>query len=156
MMALLQRVSQARVRVAGEVIGAIDHGLLALVCAVHGDTVREADALLARLLALRIFADAAGKMNRSVQAVGGGLLLVPQFTLAADTRGGHRPSFSAAARPDVGRPLFDHLLARAREMHAPVAAGAFGADMKVELVNDGPVTLMLDIAPPPDRSQEVA
>ena len=147
MMALLQRVSHARVRVAGELVGAIDHGLLALVCAVHGDTAREADALLARMLALRIFADAAGKMNRSLRDVLGGLLLVPQFTLAADTRGGTRPSFSAAAGAEAARALFDHLLAQARVQHAPVAAGRFGADMQVELVNDGPVTLMLDIAP---------
>lgn len=143
MLALLQRVSHARVEVTGRVVGAIEHGLLVLVCAEPDDTEDHASRLVDRLLALRVFADAEGKMNLDLKAVGGGLLLVPQFTLAADTRKGTRPGFSRAAPPDVGRRLFDRVLALARERHAPVAAGEFGAHMAVSLTNDGPVTLWL-------------
>ncbi|GGE70238.1 D-aminoacyl-tRNA deacylase [Massilia psychrophila] len=145
MIALLQRVSHASVVVDGAQIGAIDAGLLVLVCAEKGDTEREADALLAKLLAYRVFGDDAGKMNRSVTDVGGGLLLVPQFTLAADTNSGTRPSFSPAASPQHGLRLFDHFVARARARHPLVATGRFGADMKVALTNDGPVTFWLQI-----------
>lgn len=151
MIALIQRVSQARVRVDDQVIGAIDHGVLVLLCAVRGDSERESETLLAKLLSLRIFADDAGRMNRSVGDVAGGVLIVPQFTLAADTSGGTRPSFSRAASPEIGRALFDRFVAMAKARHAPVATGAFGAGMKVELVNDGPVTLWLDI-PPKERT----
>lgn len=149
MIALIQRVSQARVRVAGEVVGAIDGGLLVLLCAERGDTEREAETLLAKTLALRVFADDAGKMNRNVGDTSGGLLIVPQFTLAADTSGGTRPSFSRAAPPDIGRVLFDRFVALAQVQHALVAAGVFGAHMQVELVNDGPVTLWLQVASVP-------
>ena len=145
MIALLQRVRQARVEVDGEVVGRIDAGLLAFVCAEPADTEAQAAKLVDKLLALRIFADAAGKMNRSVQDVGGGLLLVSQFTLAADTRGGKRPSFSAAAPPAQGRALFDAVLRLARQRHPVVEAGRFGADMQVHLVNDGPVTIPLTV-----------
>jgi D-tyrosyl-tRNA(Tyr) deacylase len=138
---LLQRVREARVEVDGEVIGAIGQGLLVLVCAERGDTEVQADKLLAKVLKLRIFGDAAGKMNLSVQDVGGGLLLVSQFTLAADTSGGNRPGFSGAAAPDEGRRLYDHFVARARAAHPEVATGRFAADMQVHLVNDGPVTI---------------
>jgi D-tyrosyl-tRNA(Tyr) deacylase len=138
---LLQRVREARVEVEGEVIGAIGQGLLVLVCAERGDTEVQADKLLAKVLKLRIFGDAAGKMNLSVQDVGGGLLLVSQFTLAADTSAGNRPGFSGAAAPDEGRRLYDHFVARARAAHPVVATGRFAADMQVHLVNDGPVTI---------------
>lgn len=147
MIALIQRVSQARVQVDGETIGAIGHGLLVLLCAERGDTDGESAALLAKILALRVFSDDAGKMNRDVRDVGGGLLIVPQFTLAADTSGGNRPSFSRAAPPDIGRERFDRFVAAARSQHEPVAGGAFGAHMHVELVNDGPVTLWLEVSP---------
>jgi D-tyrosyl-tRNA(Tyr) deacylase len=147
MIALLQRVSQAGVVVDGATVGAIQAGLLVLVCAEKGDTEREADALLAKLLSYRVFADEAGKMNRSVTDVQGGLLLVPQFTLAADTRSGTRPSFSPAASPEDGRRLFDYFVRRARASHGNVETGQFGADMKVSLVNDGPVTFWLQIDP---------
>ncbi|UCG99075.1 MAG: D-tyrosyl-tRNA(Tyr) deacylase [Burkholderiales bacterium] len=147
MIALIQRVTQARVRAGGADVGAIDRGVLALVCAERGDTEREADALLAKLLALRLFADPQGRMNLSVVDVGGGLLLVPQFTLAADTSGGTRPSFSPAAPPAEGERLFDHFVAEARARHAPVATGIFGAHMQVELTNDGPVTFWLQVKP---------
>jgi D-tyrosyl-tRNA(Tyr) deacylase len=147
MIALIQRVSQARVRVDGETIGAIGRGLLVLLCAEPGDTADESAALLAKTLALRIFSDDAGKMNRNVGDVGGGLLIVPQFTLAADTSGGNRPSFSRAAPPELGRALFDRFVAAARASHPTVASGAFGAGMQVELVNDGPVTLWLEVSP---------
>lgn len=146
MIALLQRVRQARVEVDGEVVGRIDAGLLAFVCAEPADTEAQAAKLVDKLLALRIFADAAGKMNRSLQDVGGGLLLVSQFTLAADTRGGKRPSFSAAAPPAQGRALFDAVLRLARQRHPVVEAGRFGADMQVHLVNDGPVTIPLRLS----------
>ncbi|MFP5393513.1 MAG: D-aminoacyl-tRNA deacylase [Gammaproteobacteria bacterium] len=151
MIALLQRVSQAQVVVDGATIGAIDAGLLVLVCAEKGDTEQQADLLLAKLLGYRVFTDEAGKMNRSVTDVAGGLLLVPQFTLAADTNSGTRPSFSPAAAPADGRRLFDYFVRRACIMHekvAKVATGQFGADMKVSLTNDGPVTFWLQVAPP--------
>ena len=148
MIALIQRVLRADVRVAGRVTGAIDAGLLALVCAERGDTDAAADKLLAKLLGYRVFSDAAGKMNLSVQNIdgagrAGGLLLVSQFTLAADTNSGLRPSFTPAAAPDEGRRLFDYFVASARAKHPLVETGEFGADMQVSLVNDGPVTFWL-------------
>jgi D-aminoacyl-tRNA deacylase len=145
LIAVLQRVSEARVAVAGATVGEIGAGLLVLVCAERGDSKSEADKLLAKLLKLRIFGDDAGKMNRSVQDVGGGLLVVSQFTLAADTSGGNRPSFTNAAPPDEGRRLYDYFVARARAAHAPVQTGEFGAHMQVQLVNDGPVTIPLRV-----------
>ena len=145
MIALLQRVSSARVVVDGDTVGAIECGLLVLVGVESGDTANEADRLLERLLNYRVFSDAAGKMNLSVRDVGGGVLLVPQFTLAADTRKGLRPGFSCAAPPEQGRTLFDHLWLQAQALHAPVAKGRFGADMKVTLTNDGPVTFWLPV-----------
>lgn len=148
MIGLLQRVSQASVTVDGVAVGAIGTGLLVLVCAERGDGEKEADALLAKLLGYRVFPDAAGKMNRSVADVQGGLLLVPQFTLAADTRSGTRPSFTPAASPADGLRLFDHVVRRAREKHPEVATGQFGADMKVSLTNEGPVTFWLQVKPP--------
>ena len=147
MIALLQRVSQASVVVDGALIGAIDAGLLVLVCAEKGDTEKEADALLSKLLGYRVFSDDAGKMNRSVAEIGGGLLLVPQFTLAADTNSGTRPSFTPAASPQDGLRLFEYVVRRAREKHGVVETGQFGADMKVSLTNDGPVTFWLQISP---------
>jgi D-tyrosyl-tRNA(Tyr) deacylase len=147
MIGLLQRVSSASVVVDGAVIGAIDAGLMVLVCAEKGDTEKEADALLSKLLAYRVFADEAGKMNRSVTDTGGGLLLVPQFTLAADTNSGTRPSFTPAAAPADGLRLFNHFVAQARLKHAVVQTGQFGADMKVSLTNDGPVTFWLQTSP---------
>ncbi len=146
MQALIQRVAEARVSIDGRVSGAIGAGLLVLLCAERGDTEAEADRLLAKLLKLRIFSDAAGKMNLSVQDVGGGLLIVSQFTLAADTSGGNRPSFTQAAAPDEGRRLYDYLVDRARAAHPMVQTGRFAADMKVQLVNDGPVTIPLRVA----------
>jgi D-tyrosyl-tRNA(Tyr) deacylase len=143
--ALVQRVSRASVRIAGATVGAIERGLLVFVCAEPADSDAHAGKLVDKLLKLRIFADDAGKMNRSVQDVQGGLLLVSQFTLAADTAGGNRPSFAAAAPPELGRALYETVLRIARERHAPVAAGEFGADMQVALVNDGPVTIPLRI-----------
>jgi D-tyrosyl-tRNA(Tyr) deacylase len=147
MIALIQRVSQARVRVAGEVLGEIGMGLVALVCAEREDSEREADALLSKLLACRVFPDEAGKMNRSLRDVGGGLLVVSQFTLAADTNSGTRPSFSPAAAPELGRRLYEHFVAAARRVHPHVATGRFGAMMQVELINDGPVTFWLRLGP---------
>lgn len=147
MQALVQRVSQASVSTGGRVIGQIGAGLLVLLCAERGDDTATADRLLGKLLKLRIFSDEAGKMNRSVQDVGGGLLIVSQFTLAADTSGGNRPSFAAAALPDEGRRLYAHFVAQARAAHPQVATGEFGADMQVALVNDGPVTIALRLAP---------
>ena len=152
MIAVLQRVRQARVEVDGIVVGAIGPGLLVLVCAERGDTEAEADKLLAKILKLRIFSDDAGKMNRSVQDLDGqgacgGLLLVSQFTLAADTTGGNRASFTQAAAPDEGRRLYDYAVAQARKLHPEVATGQFAADMQVHLVNDGPVTIPMRIAP---------
>lgn len=148
MITVLQRVRQARVEIEGAVAGQIGAGLLMLVCAEQGDTEHEADKLLAKVLKLRIFSDEAGKMNRSVQDVGGGLLIVSQFTLAADTRSGNRPSFTQAAKPDEGRRLYEYVVAQARSLHPVVQTGQFGADMQVHLVNDGPVTIPMRIAPP--------
>lgn len=148
MIALLQRVRHASVTVDGAVVGAIDAGLLVFLCAEKGDTAREGDALLAKLLSYRVFGDEAGKMNLSVKDVAGGVLLVPQFTLAADTRSGTRPSFTPAAAPADARRLFDHVAAQARERHPVVATGQFGGDMQVALTNDGPVTFWLRIDPP--------
>ena len=147
MISVLQRVREARVEVDGEVIGAIGAGLLVLLCAERGDTDAEADKLLAKLLKLRIFSDDAGKMNRSVQDVGGGLLLVSQFTLAADTQGGNRPSFTQAAAPEEGRRLYDYFVLAARAAHPVVHTGRFAADMQVHLINDGPVTVPLRMPP---------
>lgn len=147
MISVLQRVREARVDVEGQTVGAIGAGLLVLVCAERGDTEAEADKLLAKLLKLRIFSDDAGKMNKSVQDTGGGLLLVSQFTLAADTTGGNRPGFSQAAAPDEGRRLYDYVVAQARAAHPVVQTGQFAADMQVHLVNDGPVTIPMRIAP---------
>ena len=141
----MQRVRQAHVEVAGAVIGTIGQGLLVFVCAEAQDDGASAAKLVAKLLKLRIFADAAGKMNLSVQNVAGGLLIVSQFTLAADASAGNRPSFTGAAPPEQGRALYERVLALAREQHAPVAAGEFGADMQVHLVNDGPVTIPLRV-----------
>jgi D-tyrosyl-tRNA(Tyr) deacylase len=149
MISVLQRVKAARVEVDGEICGAIDQGLLVLVCAERGDSEAEADKLLAKLLKLRIFGDDQGKMNRSVQDVAGGLLLVSQFTLAADTASGNRPSFKQAAAPEEGRRLYDYLVQQAKAAHARVQTGRFAADMQVHLVNDGPVTVPLRIAPRP-------
>jgi D-aminoacyl-tRNA deacylase len=150
MIALIQRVRRAEVRVDERVTGAIGQGLLALVCAERGDTEANADKLLAKLLGYRVFSDAAGKMNLPVQNIDGngtpgGLLLVSQFTLAADTNSGLRPSFTPAAPPDEGRRLFDYFVAAARAKHAAVETGEFGADMQVSLVNDGPVTFWLQV-----------
>ena len=147
MLALVQRVREAKVVVAGRTIGAIGPGLLALVCAERGDTEVQADKLLAKMLKLRIFSDEAGKMNRSVQDVAGGLLIVSQFTLAADVSGGNRPSFTGAAPAALGRELYEETLRLARAKHATVQAGAFGADMQVSLVNDGPVTIPITLRP---------
>jgi D-aminoacyl-tRNA deacylase len=145
MLALLQRVREAKVVVAGRTLGAIGPGLLALVCAERGDSEAQADKLLAKLLKLRIFSDEAGKMNRSVQDVAGGLLLVSQFTLAADASGGNRPSFTNAAPPDEGRRLYEGFVQKARAAHPVVATGEFAADMQVHLVNDGPVTIPVQV-----------
>ena len=141
MITVLQRVSEASVRVDAQLIGQIGQGLLVLLCAEQGDTEAVADRLLAKVLKLRIFADEAGKMNRSVQEVGGGLLVVSQFTLAADVAGGNRPSFTQAAKPEEGRRLYEHFVARARAAHPLVQTGQFAADMQVALVNDGPITI---------------
>jgi D-tyrosyl-tRNA(Tyr) deacylase len=142
---LIQRVSQARVEVAGQAIGEIGPGLLVLVCAERGDGESQADKLLAKVLKLRIFSDDAGKMNRSVQDTGGGLLVVSQFTLAADASGGNRPSFSSAAAPDDGRRLYEYFVTQARKVHPVVQTGEFAAHMQVHLVNDGPVTIPLRV-----------
>ncbi|MEE4633826.1 D-aminoacyl-tRNA deacylase [Pseudomonas alliivorans] len=144
MKALLQRVQGARVEVGGEVVGAIDQGILVLVGVEPQDTRASADKLLHKLLNYRVFSDADGKMNLSLRDVSGGLLLVSQFTLAADTKSGMRPSFSKAAPPALGAALYDYLLDQARIAHSTVAAGQFGADMQVHLVNDGPVTFLLE------------
>ena len=148
MIALLQRVSEASVTVDDKVIGAIGAGLLVLLCAERGDTQAGAARLIERLLNYRVFNDEAGKMNRSLRDTGGGLLLVPQFTLAADTSRGNRPSFTPAADPASGRALFDFAVEQARAAHAGVVAiGCFGAEMQVHLINDGPVTLSLRVEP---------
>ena len=154
MIGVIQRVSEASVRVDGTVIGAIGQGLLVLVCAEQGDTEAQADKFLAKLLKLRIFSDGQGKMNHSVQDLDGqgtvgGLLLVSQFTLAANVQGGNRPSFTQAAAPADGRRLYDDLVAKARAAHPQVQTGQFAADMQVALVNDGPVTIPMRIAPLP-------
>ena len=141
MQSIIQRVSQANVTVDGQTIGEINHGLLILLCAERGDTDALAEKMLAKILKLRIFSDEAGKMNRSVQDVGGGLLIVSQFTLAADVSGGNRPSFTNAAPPDEGRRLYELFVEKARAKHAIVQTGQFAADMKVSLINDGPVTI---------------
>jgi D-tyrosyl-tRNA(Tyr) deacylase len=141
MIAVLQRVSDASVRVDDEVIGQIGAGILVLLCAEKGDTDAVADKMLAKILKLRIFSDDTGKMNLSVQDVGGGLLVVSQFTLAADVAGGNRPSFTQAAAPDEGRRLYEHFVAQAQKDHPVVQTGRFAADMKVALTNDGPITI---------------
>lgn len=146
MIGLLQRVIEARVVVNGETIGAIDRGLLVLIGVERGDTEVQADRLLERLLGYRVFPDAEDKMNLSVSDIGGGLLLVPQFTLPADTRKGMRPSFTPAAAPEQGERLFDYLVARAFAQHETVATGQFGANMQVSLTNDGPVTFWLQVS----------
>ena len=145
MIGLLQRVSHARVTVSGREVARVATGLLVLVGVERGDSEPEADRLLERLLGYRVFPDPAGRMNLSLRDVGGGLLLVPQFTLAADTRKGTRASFTTAAPPEEGRRLFDLLLASARIRHDRVEAGRFGADMRVSLVNDGPTTIIIDV-----------
>ena len=150
MLALIQRVRRASVSVDGTVVGAIGPGLLVLVCAEQGDTPVQADKLLAKILKLRIFSDAQGKMNRCVQdldgaGLHGGLLVVSQFTLAADTSGGNRPSFTQAAAPELGRALYDYFVQQARGAHSEVATGVFAADMQVELVKDGPVTIPMRV-----------
>ncbi len=147
MIALLQRVTEASVKVDGARIGAIGSGLLVLLCAEKGDTEKEADLLLDKLLGYRVFGDAAGKMNLSVLNVAGGLLLVPQFTLAADTNSGTRPSFTPAAAPADGLRLFDYFVQQAKLRHLDVQTGQFGADMQVSLTNDGPVTFWLQVTP---------
>lgn len=150
MIGLLQRVSTAQVAVDGEVIGTIGSGLLVLIGVERGDTASVADRLLERLLGYRVFSDKDGKMNLSLRDVGGDLLLIPQFTLAADTRKGMRPSFTPAADPEHGRELFEHLVGRAHARYGRVGAGRFGADMKVMLINDGPVTFWLRVPPSAD------
>lgn len=145
MIALIQRVTQGRVTIDGATVGVIGPGLLALVCAERNDGVSQADALVRKLLGYRVFADAQGKMNLDVTDIGGGLLLVPQFTLAADTNSGTRPSFTPAAQPELGRRLFDRFVEQARELHTTVETGRFGAYMQVELINDGPVTFWLQV-----------
>ena len=143
MIALIQRVSQAEVRVRTEVTGAIHRGVLAFIGVQREDTDSDADRLLERLLSYRIFPDEHGRMNLDVRAIGGAVLLVSQFTLAADTRSGTRPGFSTAAAPERARQLFDYLVTQARAAHPSIATGEFGADMQVSLVNDGPVTFWL-------------
>lgn len=145
MIGLVQRVAQARVEVGGRTVGAINAGLLVLLCAEPADGLAQAERFVDKVLKLRIFGDADGRMNRSVQDVGGGLLLVSQFTLAADLRSGNRPGFSGAADPALGRRLYEYVLSVARARHADVAAGEFGAHMQLHLVNDGPVTIPLRI-----------
>lgn len=145
MISVVQRVSRAEVNVGGVCVGAISHGLLVLACAEPGDTEAIADKLVQKLLKLRIFADQQGKMNRSVVDVQGGLLIVSQFTLAADVSGGNRPSFTGAAGPERGRALYERLLTTARSLHPLVASGEFGADMQVGMINDGPVTIPITL-----------
>lgn len=150
MIALIQRVLRAEVAIGGRIAGAIGPGLLALVCAERGDDTATADKLLGKVLGYRVFSDNEGKMNWGLQNIDGkgahgGLLLVSQFTLAADTQSGMRPSFTPAAAPEDGRRLFDYVVNRARALHSTVATGEFGADMQVSLVNDGPVTFWLQV-----------
>jgi len=147
MIALIQRVSAARVVVDGQTLGEIGAGLLGLIGVERGDGANQGARLLERLLDFRVFADAAGRMNRSLREVRGGLLLVPQFTLAADTSSGHRPGFSTAATPELAKQLFEQLVASARATHPYVATGQFGAHMQVSLTNDGPVTFWLQVSP---------
>jgi D-tyrosyl-tRNA(Tyr) deacylase len=149
MIALLQRVTESWVAVDGRRVGEIGPGLLVLACAERGDTEAEADRLVERILGYRLFSDANGKMNVSLRDNGGGLLLVPQFTLAADTKKGTRPSFTPAAPAETGKRLFEYLLACAHANHSPVASGKFGEHMRVSLVNDGPVTIWLQVGPQP-------
>ena len=146
MRALVQRVTRASVTVEGRITGEIGAGLLILICAMQGDTEAEADMLAAKIAKLRIFRDEADKMNRSLLDTGGAALVVSQFTLAADTSRGNRPGFSAAAAPDQGRALYEHFTAALGALGIPTAQGVFGADMAVELVNSGPVTIWLDTA----------
>ncbi|MDO6478386.1 D-aminoacyl-tRNA deacylase [Shimia thalassica] len=145
MKALLQRVSEASVTVNNEIVGEIEQGLLVLVCAMQGDTEAQADKLASKISKLRIFQDDAGKMNRSVTDVGGSILVVSQFTLAADTRSGNRPGFSSAAAPADGESLYTYFADQLETLGLPVARGQFGADMKVRLLNDGPVTIAMEI-----------
>ncbi len=145
MIALLQRVAEARVVVAGNTIGEIGPGLLALIGVQRADSSAQAQRLATRLLSYRLFSDSAGKMNLNVSQAGGGVLLVPQFTLAADTNSGNRPSFTPAAAPDLGRQLFDELTDIVKQHHPVVGSGQFGADMQVGLINDGPVTFWLEV-----------
>lgn len=145
MRALIQRVSSASVAVEGQVVGQIGPGLLILVCAMQSDTTAQAEAVAGKIAKLRIFRDAAGKMNLSVKDIGGAALVVSQFTLAADLRG-NRPGFATAAAPDLGRQLYDHFAGHLESLTIPVARGIFGADMAVSLVNDGPVTIWMDSA----------
>lgn len=147
MRCLIQRVARAGVEVDGRVVGRIERGLLAFLGVQQGDDERRAELMAERVLAYRVFPDRAGRMNLDVRAVGGGVLVVSQFTLAADTRKGLRPSFSGAGAPEQARSLYDFVVARLRELHAPVATGVFGADMQVSLVNDGPVTIWLQVPP---------
>ena len=147
MRALVQRVSEATVTVDGEIIGATGRGLLVLVCAMRGDGAAEADKLAARIAKLRIFRDDAGRMNRSVRDIGGGALVISQFTLAADTSRGNRPGFSEAAAPEEGERLYRHFARALADQGLPVETGRFGADMKVALVNDGPVTIWVEVPP---------
>jgi D-tyrosyl-tRNA(Tyr) deacylase len=160
MLALVQRVSRAKVTVQNdgkdEIVGEIGRGFLVLVCAEQGDSKAEADKLLAKILKLRVFGDAQGKMNLAIQNLDGagamgGLLLVSQFTLAAATTGGNRPSFTNAAAPALGRELFDYFVAQARAAHPVVQTGRFATEMEVELVNDGPITIPMRVAPPPSE-----
>ena len=148
MIGLLQRVTSAKVEIGADTVGAIGRGLVVLIGVERGDTGREGDRLVERLLGYRVFPDAEGRMNRSVADIGGALLLVPQFTLPADTRKGARPSLSNAAPPDTGRRLFDRVVSQARASHPVVETGRFGARMQVTLTNDGPVTFTLRVAPP--------
>ncbi|MFJ2330568.1 D-aminoacyl-tRNA deacylase [Pseudomonas helleri] len=145
MKGLLQRVKGARVEVGGEIVGSIDQGLLVLLAVEPDDTPAHAAKMLHKLLNYRVFSDAEGKMNLSLKDIGGGLLLVSQFTLAADTKSGLRPSFSTAAPPAMAEAMFEHVLAEAKRLHPTVESGRFGADMQVHLVNDGPVTFLLQI-----------
>jgi len=156
MIGLIQRVDKAHVEVSGEVIGSIQRGLVALVGIERGDGELEATRLLERMLGYRVFPDADGRMNHSLADIDGGLLLVPQFTLAADTRKGMRPSFGPAAVPEDGKRLFAWLVAAARKAHRRVGSGRFGAHMKVTLVNDGPVTFWLEVPPAGTRAAKPA
>jgi D-tyrosyl-tRNA(Tyr) deacylase len=149
LIALIQRVAEASVAIGGATVGEIGPGILALIGVERGDTGAEAQRLAERVVTYRIFPDAAGKMNLSLKDTGGGLLAVPQFTLVADTNSGTRPSFSSGASPEVGKEMFLDFVEKAKALHAGVHTGRFGADMKVSLVNDGPVTFWLQVSPPP-------